>query len=543
MNLQETIRTSEVTFPSTVRPDNKRVLTSGQAGKILPIAYVPLLREDRVSRGEMRVRFELMETAERLMNAVNVSVYAHFVPYLASPRFNGMDQLNRSYRGEPEVDGGSVVPFIDTVNFDRASPFWSTLGVHYAQGEAINAFPLEAYNLIVNHRREARSPHLTQRDLDDDTLATAFWKHTSMAHIVPDFDQAMIDGEVPLNIIDNAFPVKGIGVRANSLGNQDGTDFSMREWPDVSRTYDNSFATNTATGDGDIRIETDASGYPLVFAEMQNNGLVVSLANIELAKQTAAFAKMRSKYQGVDDDFLVDLLMEGIRVPEVAMSQPILLDRKTTIFGQNQRYATDSGNLDESVTNGETWVDLRMRTPRMNTGGVIMITAEVVPEQLFERQKDYYLAAGAVADFPSALADYLDPEKVAVVTNDHSDVLHSTPEGTFGYAPLNHEWKRDLVNVGGKYYRPTTDPATDEDRQKLWANEAADPALDEDWYLATTLHQKPFVDTVSDPVEIMARGLFTIIGNTQFGKGLQEATDDYDTIMAQVDTDRITQEE
>jgi predicted Rdx family selenoprotein len=223
------------------------------------------------------------------------------------------------------------------------------------------------------------------------------------------------------------------------------------------------------------------------------------------------------------------------------MKQPILLSKQSTMIGYNQRYATDAANLDTSVTNGFATVDMTIRTPgAMNTGGVILITAEIVPEQMWERKKDYFLYETDPDNLPNYLRDVLDPEQVSVVKNDHLDVEHSTPDGTFGYAPLNHEWMRDMVNVGGKYYRPADD-AFDEDRAKIWTVEQTDPTLSEDFYLVSGLHKKVFSDQVADAFEITCISDVEITGNTVFGERLLEAdaTSDYEQITNLVDSARI----
>jgi hypothetical protein len=245
-------------------------------------------------------------------------------------------------------------------------------------------------------------------------------------------------------------------------------------------------------------------------------------------------------FQGHDDDYIIDTLMSGIRIPDQAMKQPILLAQQRTQMGYQQRFASDAANLDESVTVGGALVDITMRTPAINTGGVIVITAEITPEQLFERQKDHYLHNTSVNNYPEFTKDTLDPEKVSIVTNSHIDVDHSTPNAIFGYAPLNHEYMRSAPNIGGKYYRPEVDAAFDEDRQKIWANETVDPELTEDFYLCNNVHHKVFADSTSDAFEITARGTFEITGNTVFGGALKEATDDYDQVMADVDQTRLT---
>jgi len=519
---QNNLLTTPLTPKRSTRIDQKTVITSGNAGKIIPVACIPLLREDGVKRSRMQIAVEMMETAETLFNGVNVTVNAHLVPKLAFDRFNGMDDLNRSYQGVPREDGETPIPFIETHTFSQAdNEFYKTLGMH-AQGSAtVNRDYIEAYNTVVNFRRKERSSSLSMRTMTDTSLAQAFWNHTTMAHIVPDFDQAIIDGEVALNIVGSKLPL--ISQDTAGIGGN-GNIYAPTGSPNTVPP-----STNGIRNWGEE-----------IYAELSDNGITVSLSNIELAKKTQAFAKARSMYQGHDDDYIIDLLMAGVRIPDQAMKQPILLAQQRTQMGYQQRFASDAANLDESVTVGGALVDITMRTPAINTGAVIVVTAEITPEQLFERQKDHYLHNTSVSNYPEFTRDELDPEKVSIVTNDHIDVDHSTPNAVFGYAPLNHEYMRSAPNIGGKYYRPEVDAAFDEDRQKIWANETVDPELTEDFYLCNNVHHKVFADSTSDAFEITARGTFEITGNTVFGGALKEATDDYDQVMADVDQTRLT---
>jgi len=442
--------------------------------------------------------------------------------------------LNRAYQGEAGI-AGSVVPYFNTetsaaaldTTAGAAATFLQTMGIH-TQAATFNTTVREAYNVIVNHRRKARSASLPLRNENDWTLAEAFWSLDNN-HIVPDFDQKLIDGEVALNGLTFKAPVFAVGY------NNAGTD------PGYVKLQTNETPTlrlNSVTPDGTT---LNAYEFDRIWAELTAGGnATMSLADIDQAKKTAAFAKLRSMYDGIEDDYIIDLLMEGIRVPEETMKQPILLARGATLFGYQQRFATDAANLDESVSNGYATVDLNIRTPRMNTGGVILITAEIVPEQLWERKKDYFLYETDPSNLPNYLRDVLDPEQVEVVKNDHLDVNHATPNGTFGYAPLNHAWNRDLVNVGGKYYRPANDAFT-EDRAKIWTVETSNPTLSSDFYLVSGLHKKVFADTVADSFEITCLSDMQISGNTVFGQRLLEAdaTSDYEEITNLVDTNRI----
>jgi hypothetical protein len=243
------------------------------------------------------------------------------------------------------------------------------------------------------------------------------------------------------------------------------------------------------------------------------------------------------------EDHIINLLMDAISIPEQAFKQPMLIGDKTTIFGQSKRYATDSGNLTESVVNGMTQIDMSVQLPRVNMGGVIMVVAEITPDQLFERQEDPFLSALTVDDLPQFLRDTLDPEKVDIVKNRRIDTSHATPDGTFAYEPLNARWNYDVPRVGGpKFYRPTVNTSFDEDRQRIWAVETINPTLSTDFYLCTNMHTKPFVVTNQDPFEVVSQGEIFIEGNTVFGGHLVEATNDYEEVMAVAPQERIEKE-
>lgn len=519
-----------------------RGLTSLPAGKMVPLVAFPLLREDRLAMSRFRLNFEMLETVEILMNAVNVRVMAYLVPNLAFDRFNGVDQLNRSYMKQPETDGGTITPYFKTLaaGAHGSNEIMMRMGKHARPGQLVNQAYVEAYNEIWNFRVRNRSPDITPRLVTDTTLAKAFWMHQAFAHIVPDFDQAIIDGEVPLNVVNSRLVVHGIGMNAPT--NVSATPFAgVRDaTPGVKTGWLGTHGAE-ASPSGIVLKATAAGtgGLADVWAELAEDGITVSLSNIEVARKTQAFAALRKQYTGHTDDYIIDLLMGGISVPEQEWRQPILLADRNTIFGMNKRYSTTADDLTASVVNGGTFIDLAITTPTCGVGGVVMILAEVTPEQLFERQADPYCFVTDPIHVPEFLRDTLDPEKVQIVPNEYIDLDHDTPFGTFGYAPLNHQWNHIGPGIGGKFFRPLVNEPFDEDRQRIWAVETENPTLSEDFYLCTNMHTKPFVVTDQDPFEVVTRGLVSINGITVFGRLLIEASDDYNAIMEEVPFDRI----
>jgi hypothetical protein len=547
MRNTELIPNVPVSFSRTKRMSKGRVLTSGDAGKILPIKADPILREEGFS-GNINVSVEMMETSEKPVNAIVAKAMTYFVPYLAFEQFNGsIEELNRSYSKENGIAGSQVDFFeknkyyngssvvtdstptdMDTGDNGRAE-FYGTMGIHHGAADMNNSY-VQAYNAIVNHRRKARSASLATRNEFEHDLAEAFWPNEGNSHIMPDFDQKLIDGEVVLNNMTFKAPLisRASGARGTS--------------PETYvATSDGSGVNINATTPKGVSI-SGAVEWHDIWAELTEDGsATISLADIEQARKTAAFAKLRAAYDGIDDEYIIDLLMQGISVPTEMMKQPMLIGQQFGMFGFAQRYATDSGNLDDTATNGFVSLGYRVRAPRTSVGGVVMTTLEIAPERVWERKKDYFLYTTDTDDLPNALRDSLDPEKVSVVKKNHLDVNHSAPDATLGYAPLNHEYNRDQIMVGGKFYRPSNDAYT-EVRSRIWTNETTDPSLSTDFYLCTNLHKKIFADQVSDSFEITAVSDLTVDTNVVFGDRLLEAdaTSDYETITNLVDANRIS---
>lgn len=548
-------RTSPIPVNRSLRRLDQRVLTSMPAGKMVPLAAWHMHREDALKFSRFRCNFQMDETVDVLMNAVGVNVKAYLVPYLAFERFNGIDQLNRSYMGQKEQESDAApVPFFTTVPFKKDSmPIFTYMGKHARENQPVNSAYIEAYNLIWNFRAANRSPDITPRALTDTSLAKAFWQHSQFANVVPDFDQALIDGEVALNVVNSKMPVLGLGLMGTPQTIAAAGSFGMRQSDGTTATTYPGWQVQgqggtlvAGTAQMAVKQNTDLAGdpnFPDIWAELQDNGITVSLSNIELARKTQAFAALRKQYTGLNDDYVIDMLMQGLTVAEQAWRQPILLADKSTIYGMSKRYASSADDLTASVANGATFLDLAMGTPRVPTGGVVMIMAEIAPEQLFERQPDPIMLVSATSELPDFLRDTLDPEKVEVVENQHIDIDHSTPTGTFGYAPLNWQWNSASPGIGGKFYRAHVDDPFDEDRNRIWAVETKDPTLSEDFYLVTDMNYKPFVVTDQDPFECVMRGITSIEGNTVFGHVLLEASDDYESIMAEAPTDRIDKDD
>ena len=541
--------TTPISIARSVRQINQIVATSMPAGKMVPVTAFPLLREDQLRNSMIHCKVDLMETAEIIKNGIKCRFMAYFVPFLAFERFNGgMDEFNRSYMKQNIADGATVTPFFNTMTAGAVGsiPIHKYLGFHAAPADVINTAYIEAYNLIWNFRARNRSETLYQakkRLMTNTGLAPAFWQHEQFKYVVPDWDDVAMEGSVDLTFTNSRANVKGIGMRSSSgapvgLGFTEtgGGTYSGNGWQikDVSN----------AVGAGTAHLNVAAAGAsglaPNIYADLATAGVKISLANIELAKRTQWYANLKAQFEGLPDSWIIDLLMQGVSVPEQMWKQPILIADKTEIFGIEKRWATDGANLTDAVVNGAAVCDLDMVLPRTPTGGIVMVVAEILPEQIFERGRDPLLFRTDPGKLPNAMRDDLDPQKVERMAKGEVDTSHADPNGLFGYRPLNWDWQKSNTRIGGKWFKAAPDNTFNEERQHFWTVEVANPAYNSDFMISETFNTLPFVVTNQDVGEVQIHGTAVIEGNTQFGTRLLENDNAYAEVMAQVDQTRIS---
>lgn len=537
--------TSPISIPRSTRQINQVVATSMPAGKVVPITAFPLLREDTLRNSMLHCKVDLMETAEVIKNGIQCRFQAWFVPFLAFERFDGgRDEFDRSYMKQGGSNGTPVTPFFQTMVAGAVGsiPIHKYMGFHAAPTDVINTAYIEAYNLIYNFRLQNRSESLYQAKKRDTvtsvSLAPAFWQHQQYKYVVPDWDDLAMEGSVDLTFTNPAAAVRGLymsneaGVAPTGAqsGYKDATGAGLGSKLGRADGAGHMFVAKKGVA-GDYR--------PDIFADLATAGIKISLANIELAKKTQWYAELKAQFEGHKEGWIIDLLMQGVSVPDKMWQQPIKIADKTEVFGIQKRWATDGANLTDAVVNGSALCDLDIVLPRCPTGGIVMVTAEILPEQLFERARDPLLFISDPDKLPNAMRDDLDPQKVERMSNGEIDTSHVNPNGLFGYRPLNWCWMASNTRIGGKWFKAAPDNTFNEERQHFWTVEVANPALGPDFMIAETFNTLPFVVTNQDVGEVELQGIAIIEGNTVFGERLLENDNAYVEVLGKVDQTRI----
>ncbi|AXF52647.1 MAG: major capsid protein [Microviridae sp.] len=537
--------TTPVSFNKSTRKDTCVLMSSGKAGVVQPIGYIPLLAGDSCS-GQAFVKVALKEMPKPLLNVVHANFQAWFVPKSAHPQFPGRDELMHAYTGESIKSLGAAdrapPPFFTMLTGTArataaASDFFKKVGIHVPTGSNINTDLIDAFNIIYNFRLAAHSSRLQRRkyaveDIDAaTTLPAAFWPSSRFSRVVNDYERALIVGSFDLDIAAGRLAVSGIG-----LG---GTLSAYGANNAIMSNGDGSQVSVNGKNGANVVMQTTAAGVPQVFAEMAGQGINVTLADIDKARTTQAFAKLRTAYAGNDatgfdnDDTLVALLMQGIAMPQPDdFKRPWLLDSKRVEVNMAERFATDAANLDASVTVGAGQAQLSLNVPVQDVSGVIIITVEVLPERIDERQSDEWLLAWKPDNLPNALRDIQRVEPVDIVLNRRIDVKHSAPGGQYGFEPMNDKWNRDFTRLGGDFYMATPGGGFTENRSNIWQTEIVNPIYSTTHFLAPQpFPQDVFADQNADCFEVVCRHAVSIVGLTQIGDVLAENNDDYEAVQ------------
>ena len=535
--------TSPVTFNATTRRDRVIGMTSGRAGQ-----FIPILRGDSAS-GQFVAEVELGEMPKPLLNAVGLNLQAWYVPKSAYPYFSGYDEFMYSYQQEQIPSLGAVLR--DPPEFFRklsgqdmddyeASDFVQKLGLHMEDTAdfGANTDLLDAYNLIWNFRAGAHSTKITRASYAEEnitdalTLKRAFWPTGRHSHIVPDYERALVIGALDLDVSAGQLPVSGIDRDGASV-----TQDTALVQPDA-----NQYRIQRQGGAGALNVAIDVNNVSSIYAEMSGETVTSSLADIDKARLTQSFAKLRASYAGNDysgfdpDNVIVAELMQGFSVPRELFQRPWLLDSKRATFGMVERFATDSANLDASVSVGKAMAQLSLNVPAQDTGGYILICMEVLPERLHERQGDpvCYLTNPDV--YPNALRDIQRAEPVDYVHNWRIDARHTSPDALYGYEPMNGKWDRDFTRLGGDFYQADPLNPFKESRAGIWTPNMVDPVFTSDhWMAPDPFPHDVFSDTAADAFEVAYSHNLAIRGITQIGDVLVENNDDFQAVKDEGD--------
>lgn len=536
--------TAPVNFQKSTRRHKRSLITSGRAGKVAYMADIMLLPGDAAG-GAVEMEFKLAEMPRPLLNRVFLNAQAWFVPWSAMPKFSGMDEFNAALTetpikqlGEPDRSPPNLFDIWQSSadrDLIRNSEMARTLGKHFpSTGIALNSTAIDAFWMVHNFRLAAHSDRLPRalyavEDLAAAvTLPRAFWPSSRITRMVPDYDRELLLGAMDMDVEAGQLPVEGI--RRNFAGIPGTGDLNFVERPDI----DGIEIKDTPTGAGlpaqGIEFDLSADGFTRnIFAEMTGQPIRMTLADLDMARSTQAFAKMHEAMAGMDgsgytnEDMIIAMLMSGLNVPKDQFKRPWVLSSSRVPFVLNERHALDGASLDQSVTLGGARVRLPVNVPRTETGGYIVVIAEVLPDRIDEGAVDETWLLTNRQQLPDALRDVQRVEPVDPVLNRRIDARHQAHSEQYAWEGMNDVWNVEHVHMGGDFYNPTAGSVNSASRQALWVPQLVNPSFTENHYLCPDdFPHDVFSLTTGDAYEASVMHDVSIVGLTQIGNPLQE---------------------
>lgn len=554
--------TQPMSFNRSTRTDRRVLQTSGRAGKVLLLDYIPVLRGDAVG-GEIEVELTLADMPKPLLNGVMCNIQSWFVPKSHFPQFGSWEEFVASYNKDPLPGfptGTRAAPafFHGALGLGPAmqsSDHYTTMGLYASTVGQVNVDLLDAYTLIHNFRLRAHSSKLALRAFWAQAtnnqnhpalkFARAFWPQNRFSRVVPDYEEALIAGDFNADVVAGTLELDGIYAQKSTptgaAMNVTGANTGLRGAPDTLGDPGD-FSVDIGSASDHVRIYFDASGRgKLGVTPNAGSNFKLRLQDLDKARLAVAMAKRRQAMAGQNhtgfqpENTIMSELMAGFHVPAQMLSRPILLGSRMVPFGFVERFSSDADALEASLTRGATRVRLPVNLPMQESGGYIMTICEIVPERIYERQQDPYLNIVDPAEFPDAEKDVLRTVPVDVVQNRRIDNAHTTPLGVFGYEGMNDVWNRDFTCLGGVFRQPTPgNPSWTEARSSLWVPNIVNPTYSIDHFLVPEdFPHNVFSDTTGPAAEIIVRRNASINGITQIGDPLAEDNADYAAVTAE----------
>lgn len=511
--------------------------TDARAGVLHPLAFIPLFPEDSFT-GTVSCTIEMEPAVKPLDNGILCGVRAVYVPFAASERFHSITEYFNALAGNPEKNG-VVTPWQTQIAMTAATPpaILAAMGYQVRTGNK-NDFPIRAYNIASNMLWRKLGKEIPARTELDVTLARAPFRDPLVQEIVPDFDVSLLAGELDFSLSGQA-PVSGIYMEQGAsfaAVHTSAIDTVQTVIPANSRQV-LSFGQDNANQR--MIVEKAASGaYPYIRAELSALGGKINLAQLDQIQKTVAFAKYLETIEeqlgtAVEAQTAMDLLVRGLRIPQILERQPLLVGEGTSVIGYMTHRSTEAASLNVTRTTGMAQVNVRMNVPQQTTGGMIMLLADFQPERHHERAEHPWWNVLTPNDIPDAARDTMAVQPVDIINNHRLDSQHASPTVRFGYAGRNRHWQWPEFGLGGRAYRKAL---TDENKMSYWAVDVANPTLSTSWYLMPMeaaaahngnnanagIHHYPFADTTLPPFKIVTRVDGAAMGLTQFGPILQE---------------------
>jgi len=395
-------------------------------GILCPVACEEVLPGDTFM-GQTSLLARVAPLVNPVMHRVDLRVHHWYVPSrILWDEFEGWITASDEAAVKPMLTLASDLDLVDH------------MGMHPTTGLEIDALPVRAYNMIWNnfYRDQDLS---TARDEDDLTLARICWEKDYFTTARPSAQQG---DPVTLGLTFSDAPVTGIGnVDTSPLGSQGsiaetGTAFDQ--------TYANRMNSDSTAG---IKVETDAGGVPLVFADLSNISSGISIDDLRRAIALQRFAEARARFGSRFVDYLKFL---GVNPSDGRLDRPEYLGGGKQDINFSEVLATAEGTnteVGDIAGHGIAGMKTRRYRKMFEEHGWVLSLISARPKTVYMDSVPRKFQRTDPMDVWQKELEVL-PWQELKQSEVHFNGSSST---TFGYVPRHEEYRHGYSYVSGNF--------------------------------------------------------------------------------------------
>jgi hypothetical protein len=460
-----------------------------KGGKLAPVMAVPF-RESESGILNQEVTFELDPIAGKMITPVIAEVFAVYVPIQA---IDALKNPNEAYAGNEEIIRQKLLSGAPLFDMEAESELSQRMGVvprSIAGVKSVCEVTRLAHNCAVNYLRRRKYVNALQLLAANTAMTPALLSTTILERLNGVLDpEDRINGSVDLELGTVKAAVSGFGTNVTS--GTAGPAAGMRETDGSTSTYANYYSTSAMV------VEMDGSTPPIpqVFADLAGGSAGnISLSDFYNAERMDALVRQMRQMVDENPEYGEDMVARFAHGLSVEVGkQPFMLYESQTVYGAQQRYATDGASLDDSQSDLTNRVRFTVPVPKTELGGMVVTFAVLKPDETISAQPHPILseAWGAI----NYIADEQKIDPVPVTIRDLDGDCAQVDEGTIVLYTGNNELKRRYVNYGFARNLDQTKVAA---KTALWQYEIPASVTPEGVIYPDALSHYPFSDQTAE---------------------------------------------
>lgn len=398
-------------------------------GQLVPVACEEVLPGDTFN-AETRLLARVAPLVNPVMHKVELRVHHWFVPNRLL-----WDQWEGFITGNDET---AIMPTVQASSAAETEVL-SHMGAYPDQSLVYNALPIRAYNKIWNEYYRDQDLH-QERDQDELRIARICWEKDYFTIARPSPQQG--DPQT-IGLQFQDAPVYGIG-NANQNPNSAIGGIAETGQSGFDMTYQHRVNADQANT---IRVETDASGIPMIYADMSKQGGSFDIDELRRALALQRFAEARARFGSRYEDYLRFL---GVNPKDGRLDRPEFLGGGKQNINFSEVLSTAEGantNVGDMFGHGIASMRSRRYRKMFEEHGWVLSLLSARPTTVYLESVPRKFTRSENMDYWQRELETLPWQEVK-----QSEVrFDGSPDTTFGYVPRFEEYRHGYSYVSGSF--------------------------------------------------------------------------------------------